>query len=118
MIADAQAQMSQDSVRFEDVLTQLEEKRQALEKREQEADRLYRQREEDARKAREFRSRCSGPRKTPAAGGEAEAKAHPAGRPLRFGRCVCGAGKDAEGAGKKRNAPSTPTRRGQSCAAN
>ena len=40
---------------MEDVLTQLEAKRQALEKREQEAERLYRQREEDARKAREFR---------------------------------------------------------------
>ena len=32
--------MSGESVRFEDILTQLEEKRQALEKREQEADRL------------------------------------------------------------------------------
>ena len=36
--------MSGESVRFEDILTQLEEKRQALEKREQEADRLLRER--------------------------------------------------------------------------
>ena len=55
VIAAAQGQMSGESVRFEDILTQLEEKRQALEKREQEADRLLRQREEDARRAREFR---------------------------------------------------------------
>ena len=67
VIENAKVQMSGDSVRFEDVLTQLEAKRQALEKREQEADRLYRQREEDARKAREFRSRWSGPRRMPAA---------------------------------------------------
>ena len=66
---NAQAQMSKDSVRFEDVLTQLEAKRQALEKREQETDRLYRQREEDARKATGIPGdRCSGPRKMPAAG--------------------------------------------------
>ena len=44
VIQAAQAQMDSDSVRFEDVLTQLEEKRQALEKREQEADRLLRER--------------------------------------------------------------------------
>ena len=55
VITAAKEQMNGESVRFEDVLTQLEAKRQALEKREQEAERLYRQREEDARKAREFR---------------------------------------------------------------
>lgn len=45
VITNAQSQMSKDSVRFEDVLTQLEAKRQALEKREQETDRLSPQRE-------------------------------------------------------------------------
>ena len=55
VIQAAQAQMDSDSVRFEDVLTQLEEKRQRLEKAQNEADRLWRQREEDARKARTFR---------------------------------------------------------------
>ena len=74
VIADAQAQMSRDSVRFEDVLTQLEEKRQALEKREQEADRLYRQREEDARKAREFREQMQRAKENARSRGEAEAK--------------------------------------------
>ena len=64
VIEAAQTQMSGDSVRFEDVLTQLEAKRQALEKRDAESDRLFRQREEDARKAREFREQQ---RKTPAA---------------------------------------------------
>ena len=55
VIQAAQQQMDSDSVRFEDVLTQLEEKRQRLEKAQAEADRLWRQREEDARKARTFR---------------------------------------------------------------
>jgi DNA mismatch repair protein MutS2 len=52
VIEAARNQLSGEGVRFEDVLTQLEEKRQALEKREAEADRLLRQREEDAKRAR------------------------------------------------------------------
>ena len=74
VITNAQSQMSKDSVRFEDVLTQLEAKRQALEKREQEADRLYRQREEDARKAREFREQMQRAKENARSRGEAEAK--------------------------------------------
>ena len=74
VITDAQSQISGDTVRFEDVLTQLEEKRQALEKREQEADRLYRQREEDARKAREFREQMERAKDNARSRGEAEAK--------------------------------------------
>ena len=74
VIAAAQEQMSGESVRFEDILTQLEEKRQALEKREQEADRLLRQREEDARKAREFRNQMERAKDNARGRGEAEAK--------------------------------------------
>ena len=74
VITNAQSQMSKDSVRFEDVLTQLEAKRQALEKREQETDRLYRQREEDARKAREFREQMHRAKENARSRGEAEAK--------------------------------------------
>ena len=74
VITNAQAQMSKDSVRFEDVLTQLETKRQALEKREQEADRLYRQREEDTKKAREFREQMQRAKENARSRGEAEAK--------------------------------------------
>ena len=74
VIESAKVQMSGDSVRFEDVLTQLEAKRQALEKREQEADRLYRQREEDARKAREFREQMERAKENARSRGEAEAK--------------------------------------------
>ena len=74
VITNAQAQMSKDSVRFEDVLTQLEAKRQVLEKREQETDRLYRQREEDARKAREFREQMQRAKENARSRGEAEAK--------------------------------------------
>jgi DNA mismatch repair protein MutS2 len=74
VIAAAQDQMSHDSVRFEDVLTQLEAKRQALEKREQEADRLFRQREEDARRAREFRDQMERAKENARGRGEAEAK--------------------------------------------
>ena len=74
VIAAAQEQMSGESVRFEDILTQLEEKRQALEKREQEADRLLRQREEDARRAREFREQMQRAKENARSRGEAEAK--------------------------------------------
>ena len=74
VIAAAQGQMSGESVRFEDILTQLEEKRQALEKREQEADRLLRQREEDARRAREFREQMERATDNARSRGEAEAK--------------------------------------------
>ena len=74
VIAAAQGQMSGESVRFEDILTQLEEKRQALEKREQEADRLLRQREEDARRAREFREQMERAKENARSRGEAEAK--------------------------------------------
>ena len=74
VIAAAQEQMSGESVRFEDILTQLEEKRQALEKREQEADRLLRQREENARRAREFREQMERAKENARSRGEAEAK--------------------------------------------
>ena len=56
VIEKAKAQMDSESIHFEDVLTQLEQKRQQLEKEKAEVDRLYAQREEDARKAREFRT--------------------------------------------------------------
>ena len=74
VIESAKAQMSGESVRFEDVLTQLEAKRQALEKRKQEANRLYAQREEDARKAREFREQMERAKENARGRGEAEAK--------------------------------------------
>ena len=74
VIEAAKVQMSGESVRFEDILTQLEAKRQALEKRELEADRLYRQREEDARKAREFREQMERAKENARSRGEAEAK--------------------------------------------
>ena len=74
VIQAAQAQMDSDSVRFEDVLTQLEEKRQRLEKAQNEADRLWRQREEDARKARTFREQMEKGKESARAKGEAEAK--------------------------------------------
>ena len=74
IIEAAKVQMSGESVRFEDILTQLEAKRQALEKREQEAARLYQQREEDARKAREFREQMERAKENARGRGEAEAK--------------------------------------------
>ena len=74
VIQAAQAQMDSDSVRFEDVLTQLEEKRQRLEKAQAEADRLWRQREEDARKVRTFREQMEKAKDNARTKGEAEAK--------------------------------------------
>ena len=66
--------MSGESVRFEDVLTQLEQKRQALEKEKEETDRLLARREEDARKAREFREQMERAKENARSRGEAEAK--------------------------------------------
>ena len=70
VIQAAQQQMDSD----EDVLTQLEEKRQRLEKAQAEADRLWRQREEDARKARTFREQMEKAKDNARTKGEAEAK--------------------------------------------
>ena len=74
VIETAREQMTGESVRFEDVLTQLEAKRQALEKKQLETDRLYQQREEDARKAREFREQMERAKENARSRGEAEAK--------------------------------------------
>ena len=74
VIDGARQQLSGEGVRFEDVLTQLETKRQALEKREAEADRLLRQREEDAKRAREFREQMERAKENARGRGEAEAK--------------------------------------------
>lgn len=70
----ARQQMDSESVRFEDVLSQLEEKRQRLEKAQTEADRLWQQREEDARKARTFREQMERAKDNARQKGEAEAK--------------------------------------------
>ena len=74
VIADAKAQMDSESLRFEDVLAQLEEKRQRLEKAQTEANRLWQQREEDARKARVLREQMEKAKENARAKGEAEAK--------------------------------------------
>ena len=74
VIETAKAQMDSESVRFEDVLTQLEEKRQRLEKAQTEADRLWQQREEDARKARTFREQMEKAKDNARTKGEAEAR--------------------------------------------
>ena len=74
VIDAAKAQMDSESVRFEDVLSQLEEKRQHLEKAQLEADRLWRSREEDARKARSFREQMEKAKENARTKGEAEAR--------------------------------------------
>ncbi len=74
VIENAKRQMSGESVRFEDVLTQLEQKRQALEREKAEADRLLERRETDARKAREFREQMERAKENARSRGEAEAK--------------------------------------------
>ena len=74
VIEAARAQMDSESVRFEDVLTQLEEKRQRLERAQSEADRLWQQREEDARKARTFREQMEKAKENARSKGAAEAK--------------------------------------------
>ena len=74
VIAAAKAQMDSESIRFEDVLTQLEEKRQRLEKAQVEADRLWQQSQEDARKARTFREQMEKAKENARSKGENEAR--------------------------------------------
>ncbi len=74
VIETARQQMDSESVRFEDVLTQLEEKRQRLEKAQNEANRLWREREEDARKARTYREQMERAKENARSKGEAEAR--------------------------------------------
>lgn len=74
VVEDAKSQMTGESVRFEDVLTQLEQKRQALEKKQVEIDRMFCQREEDSRKAREFRQQMERARDNARTRGESEAR--------------------------------------------
>ena len=74
VIAAAKAQMDSESIRFEDVLTQLEEKRQRLEKAQGEADRLWQQSQEDARKARTFREQMEKAKENGRSKGENEAR--------------------------------------------
>ena len=66
--------MDSESIRFEDVLTQLEEKRQRLEKAQGEADRLWQQSQEDARKARTFREQMEKAKENARSKGENEAR--------------------------------------------
>ena len=74
VIAAAKAQMDSESIRFEDVLTQLEEMRQRLEKAQAEADRLWQQSQEDARKARTFREQMEKAKENARSKGENEAR--------------------------------------------
>ena len=74
VIQQAKEQMNSESIRFEDILSQLEEKRQALEKSQLEVQRMIRSREEDVRKAREYREQMERARDNARTKGEAEAK--------------------------------------------
>ena len=74
VIETAKAQMDSESIRFEDVLTQLEEKRQRLEKDQEEAARLRAARESDAKRAREFREQMERAKENARTRGEAEAR--------------------------------------------
>ena len=66
--------MDAESIRFEDVLTPLEIKRQQLEKEKEEIDRLHAKQEEDSRRAREFRAQMERAKENARSRGEAEAK--------------------------------------------
>ena len=105
VIEKAKAQMDSESIRFEDVLTQLEQKRQQLEKEKAEVDRLYAQREKDARKAREFRTQMERAKR------EARPNARREGQ-VRRGRHVPRARRAAQAAEKARcPADERPARR-------
>ncbi len=116
VIDTAKEQMNTESIRFEDVLTQLEAKRQALEKEKETVDRLLRQREEDARRAREFREQMERAKENARSRGEAEARRilrTPAPPPIRCSRSSRRCARPRP----RRTGPSTTTRPGRSSAA-
>ena len=74
VIDTARQQMDSESIRFEEVLSELERRRQRLEKDQDEAERLRVQREADAKRAREFREQMERAKENARSKGEAEAR--------------------------------------------
>ena len=128
VIEKAKAQMDSESIRFEDVLTQLEQKRQQLEKEKAEVDRLYAQRDPRGgvrhrllRRRRKRRGRAQGARIPHADGAREGERAQPRrsggqapacrGK-IRRGRDLPRAGRAAQAAEKaRRPADERPARR-------
>ena len=74
VIRRAREQMDSESVRFEDVLTRLEQQRQTMERDRTEAERMKLQAESDAKKAREFRDQMERARQNVRGRAEKEAR--------------------------------------------
>ncbi|HPE15548.1 MAG TPA: endonuclease MutS2 [Oscillospiraceae bacterium] len=74
IIARARAQLGAESLRFEDVLTQLERQRQSMEKEKEEARALRLRQEQDAKTARAYREKLEGEREKAAERARAEAR--------------------------------------------
>ena len=74
VIERARAQMNSESIRFEDLLTRLEQQRQEMEKDRSDAERMKRSAETDARKAREFRDQMERARQNVRGRAEKEAR--------------------------------------------
>ncbi|SBV95823.1 MutS2 protein [uncultured Eubacteriales bacterium] len=75
VIDKAAARVDAENVRFEDVLTQLDQQRQAMEKEKDEARKLRREMEDSAKTAREYRERLEKEREKAAERAKAEARA-------------------------------------------
>ncbi len=75
IIQKAAARLDAENVRFEDVLTQLDVQRQAMEVEKEKAERLRREMEESAKTAREYRSRIEAEREKARQSAQAEARA-------------------------------------------
>ena len=74
VIDRAKAQMDSESVRFEDILTKLEQQRQTMEKDRDDAARMKLHAETDAKKAREFRDQMERARQNARSKAEKEAR--------------------------------------------
>lgn len=74
VIERAKAQMDSESIRFEDILSRLEQQRQEMEKDRGDAERMKRSAETDARKAREFRDQMERARQNVRGRAEKEAR--------------------------------------------
>ncbi len=74
VIRRAKEQMNSESIRFEDVLTQLEQQRQTMEKDRTDAERMRQSAESDAKRAREFRDQMERARQNIRGRAEKEAR--------------------------------------------
>ena len=122
IIQAAAARVSAENVRFEDVLTKLDQQRQEMEKEQRQAAQLRREMEQAAAKAQEYRDALAKEKEKAEAAGQGGGPGHPGGGPAHRRRGLPRAQRHAqegqEGAGlaggeRPAGRPAPPPQRGR-----